>query len=116
MTIKYTPATAKVEQRFAPISCMKETRGFTMQIQSPGRYSARCFATAEVFAIRGKYCIGYVTYNNQVKNAAVWLAEDGTRVDGLKDEDLIKFVGPAKPRIRRIQQINHRDQASAQSA
>jgi hypothetical protein len=87
-----------------------------MQIQSPGRYSARCFATAEVFAIRGKYCIGYVTYNNQVKNAAVWLAEDGSRVDGLKDEDLIKFVGPAKPRIRRIQQINHRDQASAQSA
>jgi hypothetical protein len=89
-----------------------------MQIQSPGRYSARCFARAEVFAIRGKYCIGYVTYNNQIKNAAVWLAEDGTRVDGLKDEDLIRFVGPPQPRTRRVPQSNHNhcDQAAAQSA
>jgi hypothetical protein len=87
-----------------------------MRIESPGRYSARCFATAEVFAIRDKYCIGYVSYNNQVKNAAVWLVEDGTRVDGLNDEDLIKFVGPAKPRIRSIQQSNNQVQISAQSA
>jgi hypothetical protein len=37
-------------------------------------------------------------------------------VDGLKDEDLIRFVGPAQPRTRRIQQSNHCDQAAAQSA
>jgi hypothetical protein len=74
-----------------------------MHIESPGIYSARGYAIAEVFAIRGKYCLGYVTHAGDTKKATVWLVQDGTKVGGPSDEDLLEFVRPAKPRIKKIQ-------------
>ena len=71
-----------------------------MRIESIGMYSARGRASAEVFAIRGNYCLGYVVKPLEIKKAAVWNVKDGTRVNGPAEEDLLDFIGFAKPRIK----------------
>jgi hypothetical protein len=64
-------------------------------------YGARGYVTAEVFAIRGQYAIGYVTLPGETKKAVVWNVADGTKVGGPHDENLFVFLGPAKPRIKK---------------
>lgn len=72
-----------------------------MRIESVGMYRARGYASAEVFAIRGNYCLGYVVHPLELKKAAVWRVKDGTRVNGPADEDLLELIGFAKPRVKK---------------
>jgi hypothetical protein len=74
-----------------------------MQIESVGMYRARGYPSAEVFAIRGNYCLGYVVHPFELKKAAVWRVKDGTRVNGPAEEDLLELIGLAKPRVKKSQ-------------
>ncbi len=68
-----------------------------MRIDYPGMYSARGYAVAEVFAIRGQFAIGYVTLAGETKKAAVWNIKDGSKVGGPHDENLFQFLGRMRP-------------------
>ena len=71
---------------------------FDMLIENTGAYNTRNFASAEVFALRGPNCIGYVVQPGGAKSAAVWLVKNGTRIGGPIHEDLILFMRRAAPR------------------
>jgi hypothetical protein len=69
-----------------------------MHIESTGMYTTRSSASAEVFALRGANCIGYIIQFDEVKKPAVWLVKDGTSLGGSVQEDLIQFVRRTPPR------------------
>jgi hypothetical protein len=69
-----------------------------MLIEDTGIYNTRNFASAEVFALRGPICLGYVVQPSGAKVAAVWLAKNGTRIGGPIHEDLILFMRRGVPR------------------
>jgi hypothetical protein len=63
-----------------------------MLIENTGIYNTRNFASAEVFALRGPNCIGYVIRPDGTKVPKVWLTRDGTKIGGPFHEDLILFI------------------------
>jgi hypothetical protein len=74
------------------------SQGIDMLIEDTGVYNTRNFASAEVFALRGPNCIGYVVQSSGAKAAAVWLVKNGTRIGGPIHEDLILFMRHMHPR------------------
>ena len=73
-------------------------QGIDMLIEDTGIYNTRNFAAAEVFALRGPNCIGYVVQPGGARVAAVWLVKNGTRIGGPIHEDLILFMRRGSPR------------------
>jgi hypothetical protein len=74
------------------------SQGIDMLIEDTGVYNTRNFASAEVLALRGPNCIGYVVQPSGAKAAAVWLVKNGTRIGGPIHEDLILFMRHMHPR------------------
>jgi len=69
-----------------------------LHILCTGVYRTNGQDTAQVFAIRGANCIGYIVQPDETKKAAVWHVNDGTKVDGPSDENLFVFLWKTKPR------------------
>jgi hypothetical protein len=75
-------------------------QGLDMLIDCIGDYGTNGYESAHVFGLRGVNCIGYIVQPDGGKLAAVWHSKDGTRINGPADENLVRFVRPAKPKTK----------------
>ncbi len=75
-------------------------QGLDMLIDCIGDYGTNGYESAHVFGLRGVNCIGYIIQPDGGKLAAVWHSKDGTRINGPADENLVRFVRPAKPKTK----------------
>jgi hypothetical protein len=76
---------------------------FNMFIDRIGDYSTNGYEAAHVFGLRGVNCIGYIVQPDGGKMAAVWNSNDGTRINGPADENLVRFGHPPKAQGRKDQ-------------
>ena len=65
-----------------------------MRIAKDGHYITRGRTAAEVYELRGEYCIGFVWTKSGTRKAALWRTEQGTILSGMPDEDLVEYVRP----------------------
>jgi hypothetical protein len=72
-----------------------------MLIDKPGQYITHGGYFADVYEIRGAYCIGWITLKNGGRKAGLWQAEHGTIMGGTPEDDLEEYIGPfAEPTIQ----------------
>jgi len=57
------------------------------------RYRTAAGADADVYEIRGAYCLGYVKLPEGQKTA-IWRTEHGGIMGGTPDHDLMEYIGP----------------------
>jgi hypothetical protein len=77
-------------------------QGLDMLIDRIGDYGTNGYESAHVFGLRGANCIGYIIQPDGGKMAAVWHSSDGTRINGPADENLVRFVRSAKPKVLKV--------------
>ena len=76
-------------------------QGYDMLIDRIGDYSTNGYEAAHVFGLRGVNCIGYIVQPDGGKIAAVWHSNNGTRINGPADENLVRFGRLPKPQGRK---------------
>jgi hypothetical protein len=65
-----------------------------MLIEKPGQYITHGGYFADVYEIRGAYCIGWITLKNGGRKTGLWQAEHGTIMGGSPEDDLEEYIGP----------------------
>jgi|HubBroStandDraft_1064217.scaffolds.fasta_scaffold113237_2 hypothetical protein len=68
-----------------------------MRIESTGNYSTRAHATAIVSEFQETHCIGKIFHADGSDEPALWKIEDGTKIGGPPDDDLVQFIDAGRP-------------------
>lgn len=72
-----------------------------MRIEKDGHYLTRGNTKAEVYDLRGAYCMGFVWTADGTRTPAIWRVEHGSVMNGIADRDLVEYVGPfAQPVVQ----------------
>jgi hypothetical protein len=62
-----------------------------------GNYSTRAHATAIVNEFQEAHCIGKIFHADGSDAPALWKFEDGTKIGGPSDDDLVQFIDSGRP-------------------
>jgi hypothetical protein len=65
-----------------------------MSIDKRGHYLTHGGYQADVYVIRGAYCIGWITLQDGSRKTGMWRIEQGTIMGGTPDDDLVELVRP----------------------
>jgi hypothetical protein len=68
-----------------------------MRIQTAGNYSTRAHATAIVNEFQESHCVGKIFHADGSDEPALWKIEDGTKIGGPSEDDLVQFIDAGRP-------------------
>jgi hypothetical protein len=65
-----------------------------VRVEKDGHYVTRGSLLAEVYELRGAYCMGFVHLADGSRKTAMWQIEQGAIMGGSPERDLVEYVRP----------------------